>query len=271
MHLPEIVKAFARPMLRRVAVRIRSGPNAGFRWSLATSGRGYGRGTFEPARMALLEALIRPGDTVWDVGAHKGYVTLFASRRVGLRGKVYAFEPAPENLRFLHQHMTWNAIQNAVVVETALGARDGEARFGGRGSSLTGSLGAGAGRVTVARGASLVARGECAAPTFVKMDVEGAEVGALDGVMDILPGHARLLVATHSTELAETCCARLRARGFVVSESPGIARERAHGRDWVTDPDLLAIGPDAVFSGSEEAAIRRAGPWRVCGEKGTDQ
>ncbi|HYL87075.1 MAG TPA: FkbM family methyltransferase [Candidatus Angelobacter sp.] len=43
-----------------------------------------------------LSAILRPGDTFLDVGAHIGYHSVFASGIVGPEGRVFAFEPDPK-------------------------------------------------------------------------------------------------------------------------------------------------------------------------------
>lgn len=258
MHLPRSLQRITRPLLQPIPIRIRGGPNRGLRWSLATAGRGYARGIFEASRIALLEALIEPGDTVWDVGAHKGYVTLLASRRVGPGGRVYAFEPASENPRFLRRHLSWNHATNVEVLATALGAERGQSRFGGSPSSLTGRLGPGMELVDVERGDSLVTEGRCRAPTFLKVDVEEGEAAVLDGVLAVVPAHARVLVATHSRALAEGCGAQLRAAAFQVFEARGIEGGR-WADAWPGDPDLLAVGPGRPFGDDARARLRTLG------------
>src|SRR5919112_1930622 len=53
------------------------------------------RGRWEPRTLARFAELVRPGDTVLDVGAHFGIYTLLASELVGPSGRVVAFEPDP--------------------------------------------------------------------------------------------------------------------------------------------------------------------------------
>src|SRR5262252_3759480 len=43
-----------------------------------------------------MRGFLRPGSTFWDVGAHVGWFSLFASSLVGSRGLVEAFEPSPQ-------------------------------------------------------------------------------------------------------------------------------------------------------------------------------
>src|SRR5690348_10111336 len=54
--------------------------------------------------MKFIAAQVRPGMTVWDVGAHIGYVTVFMSHLVGEAGRVLAFEPGLDNLRYLRRN-----------------------------------------------------------------------------------------------------------------------------------------------------------------------
>jgi FkbM family methyltransferase len=50
-------------------------------------------GAFELATVRAYERLVRPGDTVLDIGANIGAHTLHLARAVGAQGKVYAIEP----------------------------------------------------------------------------------------------------------------------------------------------------------------------------------
>jgi FkbM family methyltransferase len=49
-------------------------------------------GAYEPHVRRCFAALLRPGDTFVDVGAHIGFFSMIASSLVGPSGKVYAFE-----------------------------------------------------------------------------------------------------------------------------------------------------------------------------------
>src|SRR5688500_2639330 len=101
MQLPKALRRLTRPLVGRIPVTIRSGPNRFRRWSLACSGNGFRRGVREPERMAHRAALVRAGDVVWDVGAHYGYVTPLLARLTGPRGRLHAFEPSRQNRWYL--------------------------------------------------------------------------------------------------------------------------------------------------------------------------
>ena len=77
--------------------------------------------SYEPYTIELFKAAIKPGATVLDIGAHIGVFTLLASRQAGAAGKVYAFEPAPENFRLLDHNARKFGAGNVVAVQKAVG------------------------------------------------------------------------------------------------------------------------------------------------------
>ncbi|HUF50377.1 MAG TPA: FkbM family methyltransferase [Longimicrobiales bacterium] len=235
-------------MIGRIPLRIRRGPNRGLRWSLASSGRGAVAGDFEERRVTAFLRLLRPGDVVWDIGAHKGYLTLAASGAVGARGHVYAIEPARENLVYLRRHVAWNGRDNINVVPVAMSDRDESARFGGSGSSTTFRLGQGDTVVDVRTLSTLIRTG-LASPHAVKIDVEGSEAAVLRGAADTLLDDMVLLIAIHSRTQYEECRAQLEQRGFRVYRSGAMIQmmERLPA-GWSPDPDLLAVGPGRELS-----------------------
>src|SRR5258708_10712335 len=76
---------------------------------------------FEDAEVAFVNRLLRPGMTVLDAGAHHGLYTLLASKRVGRRGRVIAFEPSPRERKRLRRHLWANRCKNVAVQSCALG------------------------------------------------------------------------------------------------------------------------------------------------------
>lgn len=257
MQLPGWVRRVTDPLLADVRVPVLSGVNRGRWWSIISSGSGYGSGRRTSAQMKLIAALLRSGDVVWDVGAHHGFVTLCAAARVGPAGSVHAFEPSARNLALLHRHVRWNRHTNVVVHPFALSDYDGESRFGGTTTSRMYALGRGSEVVQVRTVATLVEQNTCPAPTFIKVDVEGAEADALAGALPILPRRARLLIAMHNKEADQRCTAMLRGAGFELLASRALAACRRG--PWHSDPDLLCIGPEATLEPHERDCLRSAG------------
>lgn len=252
MRLPLPVRRVASRLVRRVPVRVRSGPNRGARWSLAASGRGFWSGRFEEARVAALARLVKPGDRFWDCGAHQGYVSLLAARRVGPEGSLVCVEPSGYNRWYLERHLAWNGVADARVVAAALGAEDGTAPFREQGSSVRFRLGDGDQTVPVRSVASLVREG-ATPPTFLKLDVEGAEASVLKGAADYLSASGAVFVALHSRESWRQCAALLRAADYRLLPSARLRRYRRRSGSWNGDPDLLALGPERV----EPSGLRR--------------
>jgi FkbM family methyltransferase len=75
------------------------------------------RRAYEPTFYGPFVDRIRPGMTVFDIGAHIGLFTLGAARRVGAAGRVVAFEPAPQTLSILQRHVAYNAFERIVDVQ----------------------------------------------------------------------------------------------------------------------------------------------------------
>lgn len=243
-------------------VRIRGGPNANLRWSLAVSGRGVITGAYEPERFTALAALLRPDDVVWDMGAHYGYATLIAARATEAAGSVVAFEPSSANRWYLARHLRWNGRDDVRILPCAIAEADRTDVFGGSGGSVSFHLGHEGERVQVRSIASLLREEDLPFPSFLKIDIEGAEALALEGARPVLEEARRrgtlptILVAVHDPELLRACRAELEALGYALVASKWIQRFEA-GDGWREDPDLLALPPDRR---AEAREVRRL-PW----------
>jgi FkbM family methyltransferase len=170
---------------------------------------------------------------------------------------VHAFEPSALNRTILERHVRWNRLTNVVVHPFALSDTDGEARFGGTGTSKMFALGAGSEIVQMRSATTLVRDGTCRPPSFVKIDVEGAEGVALGGLMPVLPPAARLLIAVHGAEADRQCQAVLAPARFRQVPSRALLESRAG--EWRSDPDLYCAGPAWEELDRDEALLRAAG------------
>ena len=77
----------------------------------------------ERETMEKFQALVRPGDAVFEVGAHIGYITLWLSKLVGPTGKVFAFEPGTNNLPYLQRNV--GSRPNVEIIRQAAGEQCG--------------------------------------------------------------------------------------------------------------------------------------------------
>jgi FkbM family methyltransferase len=78
---------------------------------------------------AALDDAARPGGTVVDVGANVGLHALRLARRVEPGGRIYAVEPAPDNLAYLRENLRRNRVENVEVLELAASDQRGTRRF----------------------------------------------------------------------------------------------------------------------------------------------
>jgi FkbM family methyltransferase len=160
---------------------------------------------------------IVPGATAWDVGANAGYYTVMLSRAVGPSGRVVSFEPFPENLRNLTDHVTWNAGHNTTVVASAVGEQAGLASFQRGASNSMGKVGSGPSSLMV----PVITIDQCIhefglpSPTFVKMDIEGAEGSALRGAKVLLKNQrSTWFISLHGERAARETEQVLRDSGY---------------------------------------------------------
>ncbi|MFQ5889300.1 MAG: FkbM family methyltransferase [Gemmatimonadota bacterium] len=187
---------------------------------------------------------MRPGDQVWDIGAHKGYVTLALARKVGSEGVVTAFEPSEMNLWFLRRHIRWNELGNVRVMPVAVSDQVGHDRFGGEGGTATFRLGRGDEVVRVSTIRGLVEEEGLAAPDVLKIDVEGNEGPVLRGAGELLSDDLVLFVAIHGREQYGECRELLLASGYRLYESRELAVRTADpARRWGGEAELVAVSP----------------------------
>jgi FkbM family methyltransferase len=167
-------------------------------------------GSFEDAETRFVQNFLRTGMTVVDVGAHHGLYTLLASRGVGRRGKVIAFEPSPRERRRLLRHIRVNACSNVAVEACALGDEVGEANLFvvGGWSDWCNSLRPPAVtertetiRVRVERLDDVLWRQQVDAVDFIKLDAEGAELSVLQGARELLRGASRPVILAEVQDL----------------------------------------------------------------------
>ncbi|ELZ31448.1 hypothetical protein C474_09112 [Halogeometricum pallidum JCM 14848] len=182
---------------------------------------------------------LRPNDVVFDVGAHVGVYSVTAARADV--SEVYAFEPLPANVERVRE----NATLNGVDVRTfGCGLSDRTTTQGNVvGGSKSGSLlhispdGNGDETVPLYRGEDIVTRHDLPLPTVVKLDIEGAELRALEGLDGVLE-ECRLIHCEVSERLAPFGDSPARLHNWLTDR--GFAIESL-GRGGVGHGDIRAI------------------------------
>jgi FkbM family methyltransferase len=75
---------------------------------------------YERATTELFKEVLQPGMVFVDVGANIGYFSLLAAKLVGPDGKVYAFEPEPGNHGLLRKNIELNSYSNVQTIQKAV-------------------------------------------------------------------------------------------------------------------------------------------------------
>ncbi len=151
---------------------------------------------FEPEERRILRDLLAETDVFVDIGANVGFYSCLA-RQMGKR--VLAFEPLHSNLRVLYRNLHHNGWDDVEVWPVALAARSGTLPL--YGASTGASLVSGwAGvsdtyRTTVptARLDDILGRRFDDQRMLIKVDVEGAEFGVLQGAAATIGRHPRAI------------------------------------------------------------------------------
>src|SRR4029077_12076424 len=102
------------PPDEKVWARVERGPGQGLWLELnPRTGQQYLHGDVEPVIQEILAGRLQPGMGFYDLGANIGFFSLLAAKLVGTTGKVFSFEPDPENAGRLVRNIERNGFTNA--------------------------------------------------------------------------------------------------------------------------------------------------------------
>jgi FkbM family methyltransferase len=156
------------------------------RWRIdALTSQEFLRGTYEPYMQNAFIEYVLPGNTVFDIGAHAGFHSLFCGLLVGATGRVFAFEPNPISRESLEGQIQMNRTLRLEIVPYALSNRVGLADFDATQGSESHITSIGKSTVEMRTLDSLVSV-ELPVPDLIKIDVEGEEEKVLRGSVKTL-------------------------------------------------------------------------------------
>lgn len=162
-------------------------------------------GGYERLETDVVSSLLRPGDVFVDVGAHIGWFSVVAARRVGGEGAVYAFEPYPANVARLSANVALNGLSNVRIVAAPAAEAPRSVWVGPQAASDSASVTggprrAGAGVLVPAVTLDSVL-GEEEAVRLIKLDAEGFEPAVLQGAAATLGRTSALVVELNRSAL----------------------------------------------------------------------
>ena len=152
-----------------------------FQWKIdALTSQEFLRGTYEPYMQDAFLKYVLPGNTIFDIGAHAGFHTVFCGLLVGPTGRVVAFEPNPISRGSLEGQVRLNPTLRLEVVHYALSDSVGLADFDATQGCQSRITSTGKSKVEMRTLDSLVSI-ELPIPDVIKIDVEGEEEKVLRG------------------------------------------------------------------------------------------
>lgn len=165
---------------------------------------------FEPRIRETIEKRLKPGDVFVDVGANVGFYSLCASKVVGVGGKIYAFEPAPETISALQTNVALNGAANISTSQIALSDQTGISKL-----YLDSAHNSGATSMRASQNASqeivvsldtydnYALKNGLPTPALVKIDVEGAECLVLKGMTTLLSARPAMIIEVSELSLKQ--------------------------------------------------------------------
>ena len=145
---------------------------------------------YEQETTIFLRNHLKRGQTAWDVGANIGYFSLEFAKSVGPEGEILSFEPHPEIFQVLQRNIKRNKYKNIKLFNQACGSSPGETKL------FFSTENEGNHKIIENSNSNNFALTEVVtlstflneySPSLIKMDIEGAELLALQGL-----GHENL-------------------------------------------------------------------------------
>ena len=144
----------------------------------------------------ICKQIVNKRDTVLDIGANIGQVSVLLSKQVGSEGKVYSFEPNPELYDCLNKVIERNKLLNVSLYPVALGRTEGNLNLRipkinrGKGSLIrhteANNEDVDVVNVPVQTLSKVLEDELIESIKLIKIDVEGFEAEVLDGAHKIL-------------------------------------------------------------------------------------
>lgn len=213
------------PSGRKVRIKSRYGKGLYF-WLDRHTDNGFILGFYEQGLAEILYQNIERNSVFYDLGAHWGYFSILASKCVGTRGKVYAFEPMLQNFARLKQNVCINNIDNITLLNLAVSDKTKTIRFSNSTNTFANSY------INVGKEDSVevmaigldqyISENALPPPDFIKIDVEGAESDVLNGAKDLIKNHRPIIhLSTHDIHLQgvdEKCQLWMQNAGYTMNK-----------------------------------------------------
>lgn len=194
----------------------------------------------EPEFMTILEEYLSPDDYFFDLGCNIGYVALFVLKNISKNGFLYAIDPDINNIETLKKSINLNKLSNNHLVENlALSSSDGEISFEFSEQSNLHRI-----NKDIKPSNPFYRRIKSSTfdsyfedkkfPTFIKMDVEGAEIDIIFGMKKFIKSSSKckIIMELHPTSYDakryKEAFDLLFKNGFKIEKFVGASRAHKH-------------------------------------------
>ena len=149
----------------------------------------------ETSLQNFLKKKLTAGDIAFDIGSNIGYTSILASKLVGEKGRVYSIEPINDNFLILKKNIQLNKCKNIIAIKKAISNEEGEVEFlipeNGEElsmSSMVWNKKSTNVRKQLAKAITIDNDTELGSlsPKTIKIDVEGAEGLAIEGMKKLI-------------------------------------------------------------------------------------
>jgi len=189
-------------------------------------------GESEPSQTELMKKIVKPGMIVFDLGANFGWFSLVLSKLVGSSGRVYSFEADPTLTDILKENIELNNLSNISVQSMAVSNKEGVSKFSLNKSYDTRnqldsiSNSENTINVKVISLDEFCKKEKLKKVDFIKMDIEGSEPKALEGMKKIISDNPQIKIITEFNQNAmsdvgsspEYLINLLHDAGFIIEE-----------------------------------------------------
>ncbi len=217
----------------------------------------YWLGTYEVNLQNAIKKYCQTGTVVYDIGANIGYISLIFAKQVGAQGKVIAFEPLPENFKRLAENVSLNNMNAHVTpYQVAMVDKPGETTFFIHKSGAMGKAEGSLGReekylskikVEAVALDDFIFTKKHPHPDLIKMDIEGGEVLAIQGMRRTLTEiKPIILVEIHSHTALECLWKEFQSANYSLYKME-------KGYPLITDPENLGDRAYAVAIPNKKA------------------
>ncbi len=201
-------------------------------------------GKYEKETTKEFKKIIKPGMTVVDIGGHIGYFTILFSKLVGKRGRVLAFEADAENYQLLKKNTTGR--KNVNIYNVAVSDKSGEMNF----FKTINKTGSHSLFPSDFRPISITVKAdtldhlleELAVPKVdvIKMDIEGGEPLALQGMAKILEQNPDIVI------IMEFSVMNLKVAGYDPLQILQSLSDKGFAVRAIEDNKLLAVTRETI-------------------------